>query len=204
MKWSYRTEQIQAGITKYWLLEADHTLSYQQWIEQLSTSCKDFANFFSEILAQSPYTAFFWEVKPIGQQDLHQAFEFVLVDSSTLLRLVPDYTPFVQYFPQKNDLTARPVVSFKNLGKDAHLIVPLPFSDTANYAHLSAFLRTAPPTQIGELWSEVAKVYSQVLQKQAYTWLSTAGLGVSWLHIRVDSRPKYYRYLAYKQYQAES
>ena len=29
-------------------------------------------------------------------------------------------------------------------------------------------------------------------------WLSTAGMGVYWLHVRVDSRPKYYRYQGYK------
>lgn len=28
-------------------------------------------------------------------------------------------------------------------------------------------------------------------------WLNTAGAGVPWLHIRLDSRPKYYRYQPY-------
>jgi hypothetical protein len=28
-------------------------------------------------------------------------------------------------------------------------------------------------------------------------WLSTAGMGVSWLHLRLDSRPKYYRHRSY-------
>ena len=30
-------------------------------------------------------------------------------------------------------------------------------------------------------------------------WLNTAGGGVAWLHIRLDHRPKYYRYLPYKK-----
>jgi len=30
------------------------------------------------------------------------------------------------------------------------------------------------------------------------TWLSTSGLGVGWLHVRLDSRPKYYTYEPYK------
>lgn len=30
-------------------------------------------------------------------------------------------------------------------------------------------------------------------------WVSTSGLGVSWLHVRLDSRPKYYTYAPYKQ-----
>ena len=29
------------------------------------------------------------------------------------------------------------------------------------------------------------------------TWLSTAGMGVSWLHVRLDSQPKYYGFAAY-------
>ena len=29
-------------------------------------------------------------------------------------------------------------------------------------------------------------------------WLSTAGMGVSWLHLRLDSQPKYYRHGPYR------
>jgi len=29
-------------------------------------------------------------------------------------------------------------------------------------------------------------------------WVSTAGLGVYWLHMRVDPKPKYYKHQAYK------
>jgi hypothetical protein len=28
-------------------------------------------------------------------------------------------------------------------------------------------------------------------------WLSTSGLGVAWLHIRLDSTPKYYQHQPY-------
>jgi hypothetical protein len=30
-------------------------------------------------------------------------------------------------------------------------------------------------------------------------WLSTAGAGVSWLHVRLDDRPKYYGYRPYQE-----
>jgi len=29
-------------------------------------------------------------------------------------------------------------------------------------------------------------------------WLSTAGGGVAWLHVRLDDRPKYYGYAQYR------
>ena len=30
-------------------------------------------------------------------------------------------------------------------------------------------------------------------------WLSTAGAGVSWLHVRLDDRPKYYGYAPFRE-----
>ena len=30
-------------------------------------------------------------------------------------------------------------------------------------------------------------------------WLSTAGLGVYWLHLRLDTRPKYYSFQPYRK-----
>jgi hypothetical protein len=30
-------------------------------------------------------------------------------------------------------------------------------------------------------------------------WLSTAGTGIFWLHVRLDSRPKYYTYQPYRE-----
>lgn len=31
-------------------------------------------------------------------------------------------------------------------------------------------------------------------------WLSTSGLGVYWLHMRLDRRPKYYTYEPFKEF----
>ena len=35
-------------------------------------------------------------------------------------------------------------------------------------------------------------------------WLSTAGLGVGWLHVRLDDRPKYYRHAPYVREEARA
>lgn len=34
---------------------------------------------------------------------------------------------------------------------------------------------------------------------QAPVWLNTAGGGVPWLHLRIDSRPKYYTFEPYRK-----
>ena len=48
------------------------------------------------------------------------------------------------------------------------------------------------------LWQEVGRVMQQKLTAKPI-WLNTAGAGVPWLHIRLDSQPKYYEYKSYKE-----
>lgn len=86
---------------------------------------------------------------------------------------------------------------FQNLGGDALLIVPAQRGSIECYSHLGAFLREAPSEQKQMLWQAVAGAVQENLSETP-KWLSTAGLGVSWLHIRLDSRPKYYNYVPYK------
>jgi len=95
------------------------------------------------------------------------------------------------------------VCAFPNLGKDATLISPLPQSgiNDATYSHLTSFLRTAPPEQITQFWKLCAKTYIDELKHKherineyVGTWFSTNGMGVAWLHLRLDSFPKYYSY----------
>ena len=66
-----------------------------------------------------------------------------------------------------------------------------------DYPHLASFVRTAPEEQIQDFWKEVSQTYDADLGESP-KWLSTSGLGVYWLHVRVDSRPKYYTYSPYR------
>lgn len=73
----------------------------------------------------------------------------------------------------------------------------------ATYTHLASFLRGAPSEQVHTLWQRVGMELEARLVAQGArdipTWTSTSGLGVSWLHVRLDSRPKYYQYRPFKQ-----
>ncbi|MEO0415529.1 MAG: hypothetical protein AAF226_11315 [Verrucomicrobiota bacterium] len=67
-----------------------------------------------------------------------------------------------------------------------------------DYSHLAKFLRTAAAEERQSLWRELSiRVADQI--SDSPIWLSTAGLGVSWLHLRIDSTPKYYRHTTYKE-----
>jgi hypothetical protein len=87
-----------------------------------------------------------------------------------------------------------------NLGGDATLIVPREQADVACYPHLAAFVRGAPLTQQHDLLQKTGAALAQRL-RDTPIWVSTSGLGVSWLHVRLDSRPKYYTYTPYKRFE---
>lgn len=90
------------------------------------------------------------------------------------------------------------VVSFANLGGDATLVVPSSRGPDENYGHLAAFVRGAPRDQVRSLWRRVGQVASEGLGRSP-VWISTAGGGVAWLHVRFDRRPKYYGHAPYRE-----
>jgi hypothetical protein len=155
-----------------------------------------FRSWYLSLLADAPYSAFRWETPAVTAATAKRPFEFVLLDSPDLER-EPDAVAFADQFrgvPANTD-----VVSFSNFGKDAILVVPCPVVEPSAYGHLAAFIRHAPEQQQHALWALVGKVMEQRLGR-APVWLSTAGAGVSWLHVRVDSRPKYYGYRQYRDF----
>lgn len=158
-----------------------------------------FAREFAQAVAARPFDAFFWETPPAALGDEDQPFEFVLTSAPGLARVQPDSAPFQRQFAKQ---TGAEVLAFPNLGGDALLIVPAPIAAPACYTHLAAFLRQAPATQIAAFWRTAALALTQRLSAvaPAPVWLSTAGMGVSWLHLRLDSRPKYYRHQPYTVY----
>ncbi|MEQ1906350.1 MAG: hypothetical protein ABL888_19360 [Pirellulaceae bacterium] len=104
----------------------------------------------------------------------------------------PDPNAFAEYF---ND-TGRDIAVFTNLSNDAILIVPYPIAEDSAYGHLATFVRFAPESQRHSLWREVGIVLGRRIGDTP-VWVSTAGAGVSWLHVRLDDRPKYYGFKRY-------
>ena len=128
-------------------------------------------------------------------------FTFVLIDSPDLHDFGNnggDAYTFEEHFLNANDSTG---AIFDNLGKDARLIAPLPPSErtTANYAHLANFVSEAPKQDVMNFLGMMAKEYLNHLKDVSpkRVWLSTSGLGVAWLHFRLDLYPKYYQHRPY-------
>ncbi|MCB9744359.1 MAG: hypothetical protein H6740_17305 [Alphaproteobacteria bacterium] len=150
----------------------------------------------SEALAAAPYAAFFWECAPVTPaQD--QPFKFVLVESSGLASARADSSPFRAHLEGP---VGRPAVSvFRNLSRSSLLVAPAEVQPHAAGAHLARFVREAQPGLVDLLWRTLPSAVDQWFNGgEPRLWLSTSGLGVYWLHLRLDPRPKYYTWTPFK------
>eukprot|EP01060_Flectonema_neradi_P015106 TRINITY_DN2178_c0_g1_i1.p1 TRINITY_DN2178_c0_g1~~TRINITY_DN2178_c0_g1_i1.p1 ORF type:complete len:260 (+),score=53.97 TRINITY_DN2178_c0_g1_i1:62-781(+) len=146
------------------------------------------------IAKENNYKAVFFETPMVV---LDRQFEFAVLDASNTG--LDDRAPgnaFVEY------CTGDDVVAFPTPRGDAQLVVPCEKSEKSCYPHLLRVIGTTnscvPESQLLLFWKLVG---SEALKKSAtepHLWLSTSGLGVSWLHFRLDTTPKYYTYVPYK------
>lgn len=163
---------------------------------ELCASSEAFRTALLTELARAPFPAYFWETPALTSSSLERPFEYVISDAPGLAGASPEVEAFAEHFDGAAD--SGDVVSFENLGRDALLVVPCPKAEHVHYAHLAAFVRGAPEAQTHALLVALGNaVLGRVSARPL--WVSTAGMGVYWLHVRLDSRPKYYRYAAYKR-----
>jgi hypothetical protein len=137
--------------------------------------------------AQAPFDAFRFETPCLSRRTAAGPLEFVLVDAPEL-RGPADPGAFREHFR-----AGETAVAFDNLGGDARLVAPCPAGAADAWTHVAAFSRQAPPDHQHGLWRLVGRELAARLGDRP-VWLSTAGDGVPWLHVRLDDTPKYYRY----------
>ena len=160
---------------------------------QLMADDAAFRQSLTEVMTNCPFTAARFETPAATKKTLDNPFAFVLVDSPGLDRQA-DPSSFARQFDAADPDES--VIVFPNLRGDATMIVPRPATHDSSFTHLLDFLRTAPAEHADALWALTGKtMLKQVGLKPL--WLSTAGGGVPWLHVRIDERPKYYHYRPY-------
>jgi hypothetical protein len=191
--WTPRSEQLANGrVIRVAMDFGSSPVSFADVLRHWQDD-SDFRTMFMGLLADSPFSAFRWETPPITTATANRPFEFVLLDSPGLASN-PDANAFAKHFRAGSQ---GGVVEFPNLGKDAIMVVPCPNGPISAYGHIGAFVRQAPEPQRHAPWQLVGAAMQRRLGTKP-VWLSTAGAGVSWLHVRLDDRPKYYGYAPYR------
>ncbi len=194
--WVSQRQTIRQGWSeRVFLTSAGRTLSFAEVIAGWRDN-EEFRAFFIAELAATDFSAYFWEMPPIRRGHPEIDYEYVAIRSDGLEQLHPDARAFDSKLRAAR--SSRSVVSFPNLGGDAFLVVPKPISSLESYGHIAAFVRSAPAVQRQELFQTLGGAISDVLgENDKRIWVSTSGLGVPWVHIRLDSYPKYYNHQPY-------
>jgi hypothetical protein len=193
--WTSTNERLSPGRTgRRTIADASGPLSSGAVLRLLAES-PEFRAWFTAMLLEDASDAFRWETPAVSVGTQSRPFECVLIDDPRLQR-APEPQAFASYF-QRRDAGAD-VLSVPNLGRTSELIVPRGIASSGTYVHLASFLRGAPVPQIDALWRCAAETVLRSLSDRPL-WLSTAGAGVAWLHVRVDRVPKYYWHRPYAE-----
>jgi hypothetical protein len=189
--WRLEEAPGEAGMLRWSRIAApEGELSFGQVGEAWRTSAA-FRAFWISRLRSVPLAAYCWECPPVSDASRARRFECVFVPSPSLARMPQDSSDFAEHFR-----AGCRVVTFANLGGDALLVAPCPDGSGEDYAHLASFTTSAPDALQHALWQAVGGALEARMGPQPL-WLSTAGHGVGWLHVRLDSVPKYYRHGPY-------
>lgn len=174
-------------------------VTFAHALHLMQSSSVQFVDALTRALTDMPLEAMLFETPPVTRTSAEYTnFEFVVHDAPPLYDATPDTSAF---FPQHADKACDGFAVFPNLGKDATLVSPCPSADNPDddAVHLVKYLRNAGAHNARKLWSTVAQAVQRQLSEQPL-WVSTNGYGVSWLHVRLDSSPKYYSYRPYRNF----
>ncbi len=175
-------------------VEEDRLLTAQQLITRWRDD-EAFRDVFVSELAATTHPGFFWELPPLSKPLLQEPFECAVIRSDALAHMRAESSDFADQL----QAATGSVTSFHNLGRDALLIVPCRVSSADCYGHLAAFVRDAPREQQHALFRLLGEETEKMLRAGRRFWISTSGLGVPWVHVRLDSYPKYYQYRPYAE-----
>jgi len=188
--WALSSLPTDANMQRWAVLRDGQRCRHRSWIEALRDDA-DARRVLTEALRTAPFRAYLWET-PVVLLDGSLEAEMVITDSTALSRSRSDPSSFAEAFR-----APRRVATFANLRGDAVLVAPHP-EHAPESAHLAAFMRSAADDVVDELWIAVADAVSTWLAtRRRRVWVSTSGLAVPWLHVRLDSMPKYYSYRPY-------
>jgi hypothetical protein len=130
---------------------------------------------------------FYFETS-VCNKKLDSQYKEEFIEDVKLNKLEQDFMSFDKYIRESKNKYA---TYFYNLNKDALLIVPIPRKNK-NYTTIKDFIDTASIVQQKHFWFLVAKNILEMLKIHDKVYVSTHGMGVYYLHVRIDLTPKYY------------
>ena len=142
---------------------------------------------------------YLWECAPVSSNWLDTTYEHVVQDRGAACGGARDGPEVFREHFQAARANGSEVAVFSNLGGDAVLVAPVPNARGLQMdagACVRDFAKGAPRRVKHDVLRALGEAVHEGVS-DAPLWISTNGAGVAWLHIRLDSRPKYYAYRPY-------
>lgn len=187
---SFQKIKIENNLFQFFFMENNNILLWKNVINLWKNHL--FIDFFTEAILSCNMDNFFWECPSISLLNINtQPFTCFIIKCNAVIKTA-NKKAFEEYFN-----TSKRIVHFYNKDKSALLIVPKHLNNYPEkaYINISNFLKYSPKYQLYQLFNEISKDLCIELKNNKCIWLNTHGLGVYWLHIRLDTYPKYYHTL---------
>ena len=140
----------------------------------------------------SKLNRFFYITTPI-YKDFDSEYKEKFIPSKKLDKLRQDYSPYIKYI--QSEKKNKYATSFYNLDRTTILIIPIP-KRNKNFTTIKDFIDNASKTQQKFFWKKVYSVIKKTMKKtKDKLYISTHGLGVPFFHLRLETNPKYRKYL---------
>jgi hypothetical protein len=174
----------------------------------------DFMNLFQRTIQELPFENFYLEMSPLSKRVKRtNTFKFAAIDAPHLAHVTVDTTAFAPMInaPVINAVSGagttgttvdeNMIAVFPNLSKTSVLVAPALIDEVTDrhaYSQISYFVRSADPaikTQQRELWKSLGREIEYEIERDSERplWVSTDGENVSYLHVRLDRTPKYFK-----------
>eukprot|EP00960_Hanusia_phi_P013863 406318-Hanusia_phi.AAC.4 len=178
--------------------QGNDVITWKKCIELLNSS-DDFKTLLVNVMNSVPFKSYFWETIPFSDRTAGTiGFQFVCLNAPNLEGLQADCTSFGSAHGQ--------IRVFPSLSRDAVLVVPPDRSADGEFGHFThcyVGLRNFDAQGRGQYRKvhviDQAGNFS-MLGPTVPVWVNTEGSGVPWLHLRIDTRPKYYHYDPFRSF----
>lgn len=195
MPHTFSSTQLTEKSTLLHLQENGQPLSFSAVIEGWRNNAA-FREFYTTTLLKHGGNGCLWEHPRLNKSTVDQAYECVITQTDTFSGRTANFRPFAREM--------RPgerICTFPNLSGEALLVVPNQSAEISfNGRDLISFLRTAPAELQHEFWATIGHETAAAIDADSqFQFLSTHGLGVLWLHVRLEERPKYYHHRPYRE-----
>jgi len=188
-------------------------ITWRMSLEVLASNtadANDFRNLHALIFAGgnelNPFEDYFWECNPVSLHTLDSTvYEFVLIHATLMHEKETNPDAFNDKFV--NHMGTLDCLQFMTPSpppKGTNLLAPsrAPGTDLPVYRSMGSFFRGAPEQQLHNMLHLLGSHMPERMRARGDPtlplWLSTAGYDIAWLHIRLDDKPKYYRFKEYK------